>query len=159
MSRAANAARYARIAEAQTDPHQPEPERSLLLAVVGQAITDAAWPTAALSTGTSGTVAPTAARRHEAREWLASDSTEPYQIRWIADHLGLDVSAMRQALAARIAAADGTNAQRIFYGRRNRHTVAVYDEARALRQQGLTQREVGERLGLPQRSVARMVRA
>ena len=158
MSRAANAARFQRIAEAQVDPHAAPTERSLLLAIVGQALTDATWPTASLSSGKSGTLAPSEDIRREAREWLASDSSEPYALCWIADHLGIDVSAMRMALADRIAAADGSGARRIFYGRRQRHTVAVYNEARALRAQGLTQRQVGERLGLPQRSVSRMVR-
>lgn len=65
-------------------PRQTSPERAMLAAMLARAIMDSQSSDPPLA--------------GEAREWLSSNSGDPYQFRWVCGHLDLDPEALRQAL-------------------------------------------------------------
>ena len=120
MSRAANAQRFARISQAQTDPHQTPPEHHLLAALIGSGVAEATWPTVKLANRDHGTSQPSATDRRYALDWLMEDGDRRWSFVWCCQHLGLDPEAIRERVRAAIAAGVTIRSDHLFYGSRNR---------------------------------------
>lgn len=99
MSHATQAARYSRISEAQHDPHGPPPELALCLAILGQAVEEATLLESHCAGYKSGSAHPTRSQRQQAWEWLCADSIAPWSAVWCAEHVGLELGAVRRRVA------------------------------------------------------------
>lgn len=156
MSRARQAARFHAICAAQVDPHAAPPERALLAAVLGQAISDATWPTHRLNDGTSGCTAPTAAEQAEARRWLWASDHDTYGVLYACEHLDLVVSAVRARVADALADGVLLPTNHLLYGAR---ATAAPERVIADRRRGATVRELAVRYGMSQATVLRLTQS